>query len=191
MLDILLARFRQGHRTMAYPDAPPPALPERFRGRPVIDASKCPDGCAKCAQACPTQAISINGVPRIDLGRCLFCADCMEACPEEAIRYTREYRLAVRQRQDLVVDSQQELKLAAALDQKLMKLPKGASVNAVFTLDSSYFTVVQGLEELLFPYPRYRKADYSVATSDGALIVEGTPFAEFPFNLGRSGKKPL
>ena len=122
MLDILFARFRQGHRTMAYPDAPAPALPERFRGRPVIDAAKCPDGCAKCAQACPTQAISINGVPRIDLGRCLFCADCMEACPEDAIRYTREYRLAVRQREDLIVDPQQEMKLAAALDRKLKKL---------------------------------------------------------------------
>jgi Ni,Fe-hydrogenase III small subunit/NAD-dependent dihydropyrimidine dehydrogenase PreA subunit len=88
----------------------------------VIDASKCLDGCQKCAQACPTQAISINGKPRIDLGRCLFCTDCVNACPSDAIRYTREYRLAVRQREDLVVDPEKEYQLAARLDQKHMKL---------------------------------------------------------------------
>jgi Ni,Fe-hydrogenase III small subunit/Pyruvate/2-oxoacid:ferredoxin oxidoreductase delta subunit len=122
MFQILTTRLRQGHRTMQYPDAPAPVLPERLRGRPTIDASKCPDGCQKCAQACPTQAISINGKPRIDLGRCLFCTDCVNACPSDAIRYTREYRLAVRQREDLVVDPEKEYQLAARLDQKLMKL---------------------------------------------------------------------
>ena len=69
MFDILSARLRQGHRTMKYPDAPPPALPERFRGRPVIDADKCPQGCDECAKACPTQAITITDKPRVDLGR--------------------------------------------------------------------------------------------------------------------------
>jgi Ni,Fe-hydrogenase III small subunit/Pyruvate/2-oxoacid:ferredoxin oxidoreductase delta subunit len=122
MFQILTTRLRQGHRTMQYPDAPAPAVPERLRGRPVIDASKCPDGCQKCAEACPTQAISINGKPRIDLGRCLFCTDCVSACPSDAIRYTREYRLAVRQRDELIVDPEKEYQLASQLDQKLMKL---------------------------------------------------------------------
>ena len=35
MFGIIGARIRQGHRTMKYPDGPPPALPERFRGMPV------------------------------------------------------------------------------------------------------------------------------------------------------------
>jgi Ni,Fe-hydrogenase III small subunit/ferredoxin len=122
MFDILLARHHQGHRTMEYPDGPPPALPERFRGKPTIDASKCPDGCAKCADACPTQAITITDKPRIDLGRCLFCTDCMNACPEGAIRYTREYRLAVHRRQDLVIDPDHEIKLAAELHEKPTRL---------------------------------------------------------------------
>ncbi len=97
---------------MRYPDGPPPELPERFRGRPLFDAAKCPDGCQACADACPTQAIKIDGKPRLDLGRCLFCTDCLDACPTSAIRYSKDYRLTVRQRQDLIVDPDRELRLA-------------------------------------------------------------------------------
>lgn len=129
MFKVLLARLHQGHRTMAFPDGPPPALPEHFRGRPTVDASKCPAGCQVCVNACPTQAIQITKDPsgakdqvRIDLGRCLFCTDCQDACPKEAIRYARDYRLTVRQRHDLLVSSEQELKLAAALDKKSKRL---------------------------------------------------------------------
>ncbi|HEV8580778.1 MAG TPA: hypothetical protein VGX68_17065 [Thermoanaerobaculia bacterium] len=68
MLKILLARRRQGHRTLAYPEGPPPPLPERFRGAPQIDATKCADGCRRCAEACPTGAISLAPDPAVDLG---------------------------------------------------------------------------------------------------------------------------
>ena len=122
MFNTFVARLQQRHRTIKYPNAPPPPLPERFRGLPVIDASKCPQGCARCVDACPTQAIAISDKPRIDLGRCLFCTDCMNACPTDAIRYTREYRLSVRQREDLIVDPDREMKLAAELDEKLKRL---------------------------------------------------------------------
>ena len=85
MLKIILARLHQGHRTIPYP-AEEPTLPDRLRGLPVVDSSKCPQGCRDCADACPTDAISfgVKGL-RLDLGRCLFCTDCMEACPEDAI----------------------------------------------------------------------------------------------------------
>src|SRR5438128_1439134 len=117
MLQVSLARLKQGHRTIPYP-AQEPTLPDRFRGLPVVDQSKCPDGCRNCAEACPTDAIAIDkkGL-RLDLGRCLFCNDCMQACPEGAIRYTADYRLATRKREDLVLQDQ-TLKLAKALDDK-------------------------------------------------------------------------
>ena len=123
MLKVILARLQQGHRTMKFPNGPPPEVPDRYRGRPTIDAAKCPDGCRACADACPTQAITLTDKVRIDLGKCLFCTDCVNACPEQAITHTTDYRLAVRQRSNLVIDQdQQALELAVALDAKLKKL---------------------------------------------------------------------
>lgn len=121
MLNILLARLNQGHQTTTYPEAAP-VLPDRFRGRPVVDVSKCPDGCRSCAEACPTDAITIGeGGLKLDLGRCLFCTDCTQACPQGAISYRQEYRLAVRRRNDLVV-SDETVELARALDDKTRRL---------------------------------------------------------------------
>src|SRR5262249_41220758 len=121
MLQVSLERLRQGHRTIPYP-VQEPTLPDRFRGRPVIDTSRCPDGCRACAEACPTNAIMLDGnTLRLDLGRCLFCTDCMEACPESIIRYTQDFRLATRTREDLILQNQ-TLKLAQALDDKSRRL---------------------------------------------------------------------
>jgi len=121
MIELLRARLRQGHRTMRYPAAPAPALPERFRGLPVIDAEKCRDGCRACVEACPTGALAAEG-PSIDLGRCLFCTDCVDACPQGALAWSGEHRLASRRRDGLVVGPARELELAGALDRKLQRL---------------------------------------------------------------------
>lgn len=123
MLKLILARIQQGHRTMAYPGAAPPAMPELFRGRPVIDGSKCPEGCRACAQSCPTSAVEITDRVRLDLGKCLFCSDCADACPEQAIRYSSDHRLAARRREDLVIEQDDpEARLAGALDTRLRKM---------------------------------------------------------------------
>jgi Ni,Fe-hydrogenase III small subunit/formate hydrogenlyase subunit 6/NADH:ubiquinone oxidoreductase subunit I len=121
MLDVTLARLKQGHRTIAYPSRVP-VLPDRFRGLPVVDTSRCPDDCRACAEACPTDAITIDDRGfRLDLGRCLFCTECVESCPEGAIRYSQEHRLATRTREDLVYDGR-TLTLGKALDDKTRRL---------------------------------------------------------------------
>jgi len=121
MLRILHSRIKQGHRTLAYPTEQP-TLPDRFRGQPIIDAKRCPEGCRACVDACPTDAIRVDDKgPAIDLGRCLFCQECVSNCPEGAIRYTGEHRMATRARDDLVVRGEL-LDRAQALDKKLLRL---------------------------------------------------------------------
>jgi Ni,Fe-hydrogenase III small subunit/ferredoxin len=123
MIKVLLARFRQGHRTIGYPDKEPAPLPGRFRGHPVIDGSKCKSGCKACVEACPTDALSGDAAElKLDLGRCLFCTDCVQACPEGALAYTTDFRMAARAREDLVIASGDKLPQARALDEKLRRL---------------------------------------------------------------------
>ena len=108
MLNILRARLHQGHRTTRFPDEEP-KLPPRFRGRPVVDASRCPDGCTACIDSCPTHAVAASSDRlAIDMARCLFCADCVDACPEGAIAFSPDFRLAERARSRLVVQAPAE-----------------------------------------------------------------------------------
>jgi len=115
VLRVLLARLQQGHRTIPFP-VQEPTLPDRFRGLPILNAAKCPSECRGCVDACPTDAVTKDdrGL-RLDLGRCLFCVECVEACPEDAIRFSHDYRLGTRTREDLVLQGP-VLKLARALD---------------------------------------------------------------------------
>jgi Ni,Fe-hydrogenase III small subunit/formate hydrogenlyase subunit 6/NADH:ubiquinone oxidoreductase subunit I len=121
MFKILRARFDQGKCTVRYP-AEEPNLPDRFRGSPALDSTKCPDECRACVAACPTGAIAFDeeGL-RLDQGLCLFCTECTEACPEGAIRFTSDYRLAVRTREDLILRGE-TAKRATALDKKMKSL---------------------------------------------------------------------
>lgn len=121
MLRAIIARFRQGHRTMAYPDAPL-ALPPRFRGLPLLDASRCTEGCRACAGSCPYGAISAAGPLAIDMGKCLFCAECMEACPRGAIAFSTDACLASRTRDGLTVTAGESYRPAAALEGELLRL---------------------------------------------------------------------
>lgn len=121
MLKIVNERVLQGYRTIPFPAGEMPKLPERYRGLPVLDSSKCPDGCRQCAEACPTDAITINGEMNIDLGRCLFCTDCTDACPEGAIEYTQDFRMATNSREGLVVDGK-AFELARSIDEKSRKI---------------------------------------------------------------------
>lgn len=122
MRKALHARLNQGNRTTRFPLALP-VLPERFRGQPIIDRTRCPDGCSACADACPTNAITFETkAAKVDLGRCIFCTDCMDACPHDAITHAKDYRLATSTRSDLVVQDNEVPKLARALDRRARSL---------------------------------------------------------------------
>jgi Ni,Fe-hydrogenase III small subunit/formate hydrogenlyase subunit 6/NADH:ubiquinone oxidoreductase subunit I len=121
MLKAILARIRQGHRTMAYPDAPLP-MPPRFRGLPVLDATHCADGCRACVESCPYGAISAHGTLSLDMGTCLFCGECRDSCPQGAITFSTDACLASRTRQGLTVTSGETYRPAAALEGELLRL---------------------------------------------------------------------
>ncbi|NQX00155.1 4Fe-4S dicluster domain-containing protein [bacterium] len=126
VFDTLSHRLKRGCETMVYPQGPPPPLPARHGGALQVDAGKCADGCDACVAVCPTEAITrAPATPvSLDLGRCVFCAACVEVCPQAAITQTGDHRMAVSHRADLVLGDpgKEQIRLAAALDDKLRKL---------------------------------------------------------------------
>jgi Ni,Fe-hydrogenase III small subunit/formate hydrogenlyase subunit 6/NADH:ubiquinone oxidoreductase subunit I len=122
VIGTLRARLRFGRQTIAYPEGPA-RFPERFRGRPALHPERCPAGCAECEEVCPTEAISRPAPGRLalDTGACVFCGLCEEACSDQAIVFTRDYRLSVRQREELTVTGDAP-QLAAALDARARRL---------------------------------------------------------------------
>ncbi len=111
---------------MDYPKGPAPSLPDRHGGALRVDAAKCVEECSACLPVCPTQAIekTVGNSVALDLGKCIFCAECVKACPTRAITQTGDYRMAVRRREDLVLGKpgEEEVRLAAALDEKMRQL---------------------------------------------------------------------
>ena len=126
VIDTIAHRLKRGRETMAYPAGPAPALPDRHGGSLRVEAAKCPAGCGECIPVCPTEAIAPvqGGGISLDLGRCLFCSECVRACPNGAITQTRDHRMAVRRREDLILGApgREELRLAEALDGEMRKL---------------------------------------------------------------------
>lgn len=124
--DTLLHRLKRGCETMEYPQAAPAPLPDRHGGALRVDATRCTTGCERCVDVCPTVAITRGPAQplSLDLGKCIFCQACVEICPPRAITHTADHRISVRNRADLVLGApgQEEVRLAAALDDKLKKL---------------------------------------------------------------------
>ena len=121
MLKILVERIKQGKRTIKFPKNVP-LFPDRYRGLPVINTSRCRTGCNACLDACPTDALTLaNKGIAIDLGKCLFCMDCEAACPNGGIKFSQDFRLATKNRHDLMF-SGGELRLASALDEKARRI---------------------------------------------------------------------
>ena len=122
MINELIARFKQGHRTISFPHGLPPALSPRFRGVPVINWKSCCPNCNECSRVCPTGAINVRE-HTIDLGKCLFCLECSKVCPAGVAAFSADYRMAVRMRSELLLDENCRIKnLAHALRGKMLSM---------------------------------------------------------------------
>lgn len=100
MIDSIKLRIAQGDPIIH--DVRKTSLSVLYRGLPKIEDKPCPDGCRKCVDVCPTNAIKLNPV-KIDLGLCVFCPLCQEYCPENIIKFTQNYRLGTNEREKLIV----------------------------------------------------------------------------------------
>lgn len=131
MFKSIAVRVSQGTQ---YIKDPRKANPAGFRGRPVIGEGACETGCEACVAVCPTQAITLDPAPRIDLGRCTMCGDCAPACPSAKLHYSSDFRLATTERDGLSVSATRPapdpVKVSAALRQRFGRSLKLRSVSA-------------------------------------------------------------
>lgn len=118
MLKSLRVRVSQGTQYIADLRK---AVPNGFRGRPVIAGAPCAEGCTACRDTCPTGAIRLDPVT-LDLGRCVFCSECVEACPEGKLAFTPDPRMGARDAGDLVVREGAEAPKAIAASAAFARL---------------------------------------------------------------------
>ena len=50
----------------------------------IVNGELC-TGCGICAQACPTEAVTVDAIAKVDPEKCTECGICVEECPNDAI----------------------------------------------------------------------------------------------------------
>jgi hydrogenase-4 component H len=141
--------LKAGKVTLPYPAGAEP-VPERFRGRPIFDGSKC-IGCAGCANNCPAREILVldlcqeKRIIKYIGRRCTYCGRCADVCPEKAITMSHEYQNATND----IKDISQELELFMGTCQRCGRCFKEPSPLEQLKLKGFRF---DDLEKELFVY---------------------------------------
>jgi Ni,Fe-hydrogenase III small subunit len=123
MLTTLKILYHQGKQYI--PDLRNAKVPGIFRGRPEISDAKVDEN--ELVDICPVNALLASPV-RIDLGKCTFCGECARLFPTK-IKFTTDYKLAVNQRDKLIVAEGSVNKLTVDPDHvrsEIRKLFKGS-----------------------------------------------------------------
>ncbi len=127
MLKLFKTILKTGEATLKYPFEPAP-VSHNFRGKPVHHAGQC-IACAACTTACPSNALSMETDAEkgtrtwsLHLGRCIFCARCEEVCPTKAIALSKEFELAVANKNDFIQTATFRLATCTACDKPFAPL---------------------------------------------------------------------
>jgi Ni,Fe-hydrogenase III small subunit len=122
MLDFIRIRLKQGTRTSSFLEGEAD-FPERFRGAPRRDPSRCEGGCSGCEAGLPSALLrrQEGAATELDVGASLFAPEEILSCPREALSFTPEYRMAARRREDLVSPTG-DIALARALEARMRRL---------------------------------------------------------------------
>lgn len=100
--------LREGKSTTPWPLGKGSDGQEGVLGMPRFAPELCREGCAECAEICPTGAIALSAGAgsdvrlEIDYGRCVVCQLCTEACPTGALTPSYDWAFGVRRREDLI-----------------------------------------------------------------------------------------
>lgn len=118
MWGIIVHRLKQGFRTLSYPKDVP-AFAQRFRGRPVLNVQETAGPVNP--EKDPFKAVVLGRQPAVDMGKLLFNEDIKAVAPKGILTYSRDHRMAVSKREDLILQGRQ-VKLAAAFHEKTKKI---------------------------------------------------------------------
>jgi len=124
MFELLRTRLAQGTRTSSFPKEEEAGLPERFRGRPVVQCAGCTAGTCGLRAGTSVSAFvrtSGDGPIAVDLGACLFSPEEVVAAQPCGVTFTQDYRMASRTREGLVAPNS-DWELAAELDDRMQRL---------------------------------------------------------------------
>ena len=121
MIRFIRTRLQQGTRTATFPGGKG-VFPDRFRGRPALDAARCGD-CELCRSNMPSELLQIDneGRARLDVGACLFSPEEAAACTHGAIHFTTDPVMASTSRAGLRTRDG-EIAPAQALDRETRRL---------------------------------------------------------------------
>jgi Ni,Fe-hydrogenase III small subunit/ferredoxin len=102
-----LVGLLQGKQTAPWPLAEGEDGQTGTLGMPRYHPELCVEDCRACADACPTDAITMRSHHSrrasldVDYGRCVVCQLCTEVCPTRAMTASSDWAFGVSRREDL------------------------------------------------------------------------------------------
>lgn len=103
MFQLFRMIWKIGNVTKKDPFPPAP----QFKGKPILTSDIC-TGCQECVHVCPSGAIQLFPTSwdaqelSLNYSCCVFCGMCSEVCETNLIQTTSDYRLATKQKLDLI-----------------------------------------------------------------------------------------